>query len=155
MQLLPETAGYPPLQPRVSISGAVRTHTPVPFPFPTVSPFPQAGAKKGAREFLFDIRNFVAGRLRSAGHVCFLSPLNKRFAEKVPLPTEGKLIHINGFLYRGATHAFGEKHVKRLMVQVVDVSFLGVDAPSTSHSQSPGAHPFTKFRSLTDLHPSR
>jgi hypothetical protein len=32
MQLLPETTGYPPLQPRISISGAVRFRSLLPFP---------------------------------------------------------------------------------------------------------------------------
>jgi hypothetical protein len=64
--------------------------------------------------------------------------LNKRFAEKVPLPSEGKLIHINGFIYQTATNAFGDKPLKRLMVQVVNIAFLGVDAPASTGSLSSG-----------------
>jgi hypothetical protein len=51
-----------PTATRVNIRCRAYTPSP-PFPFPTVSPFPQAGAKKSAREFIFDIRNGAAATL--------------------------------------------------------------------------------------------
>jgi hypothetical protein len=101
------------------------------FPFSLT----KAGPKKSEREFLFDVRNYVAGSQRKAGHVCILPASNRRFAEKVPLPSEARFVLIGGFIAGRAVFAFGDEHVKRIPVEVDEITFLGADAASTSSSR--------------------
>lgn len=95
-----------------------------------VSPV-QAGPKKGSHEFLFDVRNYVLGTSRLAGHACFF-PANNRFKENPPIPGEGKMASVTGTIHAAAGHAFGDKSIKRLMLEVNDCSFLGIDQSPAS-----------------------
>jgi hypothetical protein len=91
------------------------------------------GPKKNSHQFLFDIRNFVSGCVRVAGHVCTLPAENRRFGDSPNVPSEGKLITVTGSIRCAAERgAFGDQSVKRLHLEVIDINYLGVDSLPSS-----------------------
>ena len=134
MALMPPKAGYPALQPRVTVFGPVCSFFFIWFSLSHIIVCPvQAGAKKGSHEFLFDVRNYVLGTSRLAGHTCFF-PSNNQFKENPPFPGEGKMASVTGTIRAAAGHAFGDRSIKRLMLEVNDCSFLASDPSPASPS---------------------
>jgi ethanolamine utilization microcompartment shell protein EutS len=84
------------------------------------------------RDFSFDVRDYVAGSQRTAAHLCTLPATNGRFANKVPLPVQGRLINIVGSISGAATVANGDDNIKRIPVEVDEITFLAADGGPTS-----------------------
>ena len=134
---MPLDAAYPALRPRLTISGAVRGFSTLQCAFrlihSSIVSLLQIGPKNNPHQFLFDIRNFVSGSVRVAGHTCLLPPENKRFGDNPTIPSEGKLVTVSGTIRGPAEHGSGDQVVKRIPIEVVDFSFLG---PNTSPSNA-------------------
>jgi hypothetical protein len=95
-------------------------------------PIVQAGPKTSDRDFYFDVRDYVAGSQRIAAHVCTLPATNRRFANKVPLPVQGRLINVVGLLSGPAAVSNGDDNIKRLPLELNEITFLTADGgPST------------------------
>ena len=84
------------------------------------------------RKFTFDVRNFVAGTHRICSHVCELPASNHRFSEKVPLPTVGKMIQVVGCVCGPSIPTDCNNLLKRIPIEVSEISFLENDFVSPS-----------------------
>ena len=74
--------------------------------------------------------------VRLAAHSCLLSPLNKRWGDSPTLPTEGRLTSVSGTIAGPVSHVFGDRSVKRVMLDISDYAYLGPDpAPATPASR--------------------
>jgi hypothetical protein len=99
----------------------------------------QAGAKKNDREFYFDIRHWVMSSQRLASHTC-LFPTTGRFGSSsgLPLPRQGTTLTIIGFICQPAIVTVGEQAVKRLIVEIRDIAFVGPDSAAPRSSPVKG-----------------
>jgi hypothetical protein len=144
MVQMPLDAAYPALRPRLTISGAVRAfptfHRAFPLTRCRIPNLVQIGPRKGSHLFLFDVRNFVAGSVRVAGHACLLPQENKRFGDNPTVPSEGKLLTVSGTIRGPAEQTSGDHAVKRIPVEVVDFAFLGPDASPSSANAPRGMY---------------
>ena len=129
MTKMPTTAKYPPLRASVCVAGAVRI--PLSFQSSFITSL-QAGRKMSDRDFSFDVRDYVAGSQKTAAHLCTLPATNGRFVNKVPLPVQGRLINIVGSISGAAAVANGDDNIKRVPVEVDEITFLAADGSPTS-----------------------
>ena len=98
----------------------------------------QAGAKVNDRTFFFDIQNYVAGRVRPVGHVCTFPPDPIRWPRKPPFPTERKFINVIGSVVGRSEQPSGDTPLKRVVIDVDEMSFLGVDLPTNNDASTSG-----------------
>ena len=83
-------------------------------------------------DFYFDVCDYIAGSQRIAAHICTLPATDRRFANKVPLPVQGHLINVVGLLSGPATVANGDNNIKRLPLEVNEITFFTANGgPST------------------------
>jgi hypothetical protein len=124
---IPSHTSFPTITPVPSYDLA--SVWPAPFVFHNLSHSPnqQAGPQKGEQDFTFDVKTYVAGAHRTAGHICHFPDTNQRFTDKVPLPTQGKLIFVVGYICRQATQSFSDDNLKHIVLNVADIAFLSPD----------------------------
>jgi hypothetical protein len=125
VQPMPEDVAFSPTPPLIVVSGT-------------------ACAKKSDREFLMDIRQWVAGQQRLAGHVCLFPETNRRFCDKAPLPRQGAMISIVGCVRDLAIQTHGDHPLKRIPINVKEIAFLSSDS-SVSSLPSPTKGKSSKF----------
>jgi hypothetical protein len=90
----------------------------------------QAGTKISDREFVFDVKHWAFGQLRTAAHVCMFPATKARFANKVPCPRNGNHISIGGYIQGRVSASGDDDPVLRIPVEVEEISFLAADVSS-------------------------
>lgn len=89
----------------------------------------QAGQQTAPRDFLFDIRDYVAGGHRVIHFKCTIPTSNHRFTQASPLPGNGRLVQTVGAITGSSIEEIAGETVKRLSVELTDIQYLGADGP--------------------------
>jgi hypothetical protein len=139
-----------PARPSITIAGAVSF-----IYIPNISVYAlliQACEKKSERDFHFDIVQWAFDKKRVAAHTCHFPENNRRFAEKVPMPRQGGTVCIMGPICRRAITTFGDETIKRVPVEVMELSFLSSDSVTSSSSPVKGPFLNVSFSTLFTIH---
>jgi hypothetical protein len=124
MALLPQDVAYPAQRPSLELAGFVSSSS---LCRSTPLIVLQAGARRSECECIFDVRTFVSGQHRIAGHICHMPASNMRFATKPLLPATSKPSSVLGHILRSIP-ATETDTPKRLFVEAYDVAFLSPES---------------------------
>ena len=87
----------------------------------------QAGPKRNDREFQLDLKQYAVNQQQEVGHVAHFLTTNRRFQQKVPLPSTGTMVSLIGAVHRSSLKSGGDHAMKRVVVEVLEIAFLSVD----------------------------